>query len=557
MLASLSIRNIVLIDHLDLEFDDKMTVLTGETGAGKSILLDSLSLALGARGDGGLVRAGEKQGQVVAMFDLAPSHPVFALLDEQDLPSDGDLILRRVQNADGRTRAYVNDQPVSAGLLRRVGEGLIEIHGQHDDRALVDTDLHRSLLDAFGGLEADASEVAQTFKTWRKSEKELAALEHSIEEARKEADYLTASVDELAAFSPLQGEEEELAARRTVMMQSEKVAGDLNEAYQTLDGNGSPIPILASMMRRLERKSEGLPGLLDGTLEHLNIALNGLEDARSCLEDASRQVDFDPRELEQSEERLFGLRALARKHKVPADELGDLLAKMQKELDVLDHGEERLVELRAAAKENKAVYLEAARQLSEKRTGVGAQLVSEVMAELPSLKLEAAQFLVNHETDEQSWSAEGIDQIEFWVQTNPGTRPGPMMKVASGGELSRFLLALKVAMADRGSAPTLVFDEIDTGVGGAVAEAIGRRLARLASKVQVLSVTHAPQVASRASSHMKIAKNAVSGEDRVATAVQMIDGDHREEEIARMLAGATITQEARAAARRLMAGEEG
>lgn len=557
MLASLSIRNIVLIDHLDLEFGDGMTVLTGETGAGKSILLDSLSLALGGRGDGGLVRAGQKQGQVVAMFDLEPSHPVFALLDEQDLPNDGDLILRRVQNADGRTRAYVNDQPVSAGLLRRVGEGLIEIHGQHDDRALIDAGLHRSLLDAFGGLEEDVAQVAKAYKTWRQSEKELSQLEHSIEEARKEADYLTASVDELAAFSPVQGEEEELAARRTVMMQSEKIAGDLNEAYQTLDGTASPIPVLASMMRRLERKSEGLPGLLDGTLDHLNVALNGLEDARSCLEDASRQIDFDPGELEQAEERLFGLRALARKHKVSADELGGLLVKMQQELDVLDHGEERLVALRAAAKENKAFYLAAAQSLSEKRSAASSQLVAEVMAELPSLKLEAAEFLVHHEQDDKAWSAEGIDQIEFWVQTNPGTRPGPMMKVASGGELSRFLLALKVAMADRGSAPTLVFDEIDTGVGGAVAEAIGRRLARLAAKVQVLSVTHAPQVASRANAHMRIAKSAVSGEDRVATAVKVIDGNHREEEIARMLAGATITEEARAAARRLMVGEEG
>ena len=513
MLASLSIRDIVLIDRLDLEFGDGMTVLTGETGAGKSILLDSLSLALGGRGDGGLVRAGQKQGQVVAMFDIPAGHPVFSFLEEQGLDHDGDLILRRVQNSDGRTRAYVNDQPVSAGTLRRVGEGLVEIHGQHDDRALVDAAEHRVLLDAFGGLDGLLDAVKASFKAWRKAERDLAALEKTIEDARKEADYLTASVEELGAFAPMVGEEEELAARRTTMMQSEKVATDLNDAYEVLDGNGSPIPSLASMMRRLERKTEQMPGLLEPTLSNLNIALNALEDARSCLEEAQRQTDFDPRELEQIEERLFALRALCRKHKVTGDELAGLLERMRSELDALDHGEERLVALRKAAGETKLSYDKAAAGLSEKRAKVAKDLIKKVMAELPSLKLEAAEFLVNHTSDADARSEEGIDQIEFWVQTNPGTRPGPMMKVASGGELSRFLLALKVAMADKGSAPTLVFDEIDTGVGGAVADAIGRRLARLADNVQVLSVTHAPQVASRANAHMRISKSAVKGRE--------------------------------------------
>lgn len=554
MLASLSIRNIVLIDRLDLEFGSGMTVLTGETGAGKSILLDSLSLALGGRGDGGLVRAGQKQGQVVAMFDLPKDHPVFHLMEEQELIGDGELILRRVQNADGRTRAYVNDQPVSAGLLRQLGEGLIEIHGQHDDRALVDPRLHRSLLDSFGGLQPQAAAVANAYGDWRKAEKDLAHLEQTIEQARKEADYLTASVQELDAFAPMEGEEEELANRRATMMQAEKIAGDLNESFELLDGNGSPIPTLASMMRRLERKTEQMPGMLEPTLEQLHIALNALEEARGCLDDAARQADFDPKELEDAEERLFGLRALARKHKIPADELGALHKRMREELDALDHGEERLIALQKAAQEGEARYDKVAEKLSKARKKAADHLVGDVMAELPALKLEAAQFLVTHNSDVEMRTVDGIDQIEFWVQTNPGTRAGPMMKVASGGELSRFLLALKVAMADKGSAPTLVFDEIDTGVGGAVAEAIGHRLARLASNVQVLSVTHAPQVASRAEAHMKIAKSAVSGEERVATAVEAIDGDHREEEIARMLAGATITEEARAAARRLLAG---
>ncbi|WP_319532205.1 DNA repair protein RecN [uncultured Cohaesibacter sp.] len=556
MLASLSIRDIVLIDRLDLEFGEGMTVLTGETGAGKSILLDSLSLALGGRGDGGLVRAGEKQGQVVAMFDLLPDHPVFSFMKEQGLDGDGDLILRRVQNADGRTRAFVNDQPVSAGLMRQIGEGLVEIHGQHDDRALVDAAIHRGLLDAFGGLQGKVEVVTTSYKAWRKAQKDLADLERTIDEARKEADYLTASVEELTAFGPIAGEEEELATRRTAMMQSEKIAGDLNEAFETLDGNASPIPTLASMMRRLERKTEQMPGLLDETLSHLNVALNALEEARGSLEEAQRKTDFDAHELEQTEERLFALRALSRKHKIPSDELAELLAKMRDELDALDHGEERLVALRKAASDTRDAYDKAAQKLSKDRAATAKTLIKEVMAELPSLKLEAAQFLVNHTSDPEARAAEGIDQIEFWVQTNPGTRPGPMMKVASGGELSRFLLALKVAMADKGSAPTLVFDEIDTGVGGAVADAIGRRLARLASNVQVLSVTHAPQVASRADAHMRIAKTPVKGEDRVATGVMVIDGDHREEEIARMLAGDVISDEARAAARRLISGEK-
>lgn len=556
MLASLSIRDIVLIDRLDLEFAEGMTVLTGETGAGKSILLDSLSLALGGRGDGGLVRADQKQGQVVAMFSLVPDHPVFAFLREQGLDADEDLILRRVQNADGRTRAFVNDQPVSAGTLRQIGEGLVEIHGQHDDRALIDAHVHRGLLDAFGGLQNQAEAVAESYRRWRKAEKDLAHLERTIEEARKEADYLTASVEELSAFGPIAGEEDELAARRTTMMASEKIATDLNDAFDVLDGNASPIPTLASMMRRLERKTEQMPGLLDDTLQHLNVGLNALEDARGSLEEAMRRTDFDPRELEQVEERLFALRALARKHKLPGDELVGLLDKMRSELDALDHGEERLEGLRKAAVEARDAFDKLALKLSKAREKTAKALIKDVMTELPSLKLEAAQFLVNQESDPEARSEDGIDQIEFWVQTNPGTRAGPMMKVASGGELSRFLLALKVAMADKGSAPTLVFDEIDTGVGGAVADAIGRRLARLARNVQVLSVTHAPQVASRADAHMRIAKHAVKGEKRVATDVTIIDGDHREEEIARMLAGEVISEEARAAARRLISGEQ-
>lgn len=559
MLGALSIRDIVLIDRLDIDFSDGLTVLTGETGAGKSILLDSLALALGGRGDGGLVRSGSKQGQVIASFDLLPDHPVFTHLAERDIDVDGELVLRRVQSADGRTRAFVNDQPVSAGLLRELGVLLVEIHGQHDDRALIDPASHRLLLDSYGDLIPLSDEVQTAFRACRKLEKERDRLRAEIEAARKEADYLRASVDELTVLQPEVSEEDDLASRRQGMMNAEKVATDLNEAVEIVSGHGSPIPTLSGLMRRLQRKagdlgSEQGKGLLDDALEALDRSLNGLEDAASALDRAVRETDFNPRELEEVEERLFALRAASRKYHVPVDQLPALAADMADQLEMLDAGESRLDGFDAELETAWALYWNLANRLSEKRSEAAAGLDDLVNAELPDLKLENARFMVHHETMVDQPQADGIDQIAFWVQTNPGTRPGPMMKVASGGELSRFLLALKVVLADKASAPTLVFDEIDTGVGGAVAEAIGLRLARLADKVQVLSITHAPQVAARAAGHMLIAKAPVVDEDRVATQVTSLGDDMRREEIARMLAGATITDEARAAAKRLMAG---
>lgn len=553
MLAHLTIRDIVLIDHLQISFEPGLTVLTGETGAGKSILLDSLALALGARGDGGLVREGQDKGSITASFDLAPSHPAFAAMKAHDIPCDGDLILRRVQSADGRTRAFINDQPVSATLLREVGENLIEIHGQHDDRALVDPATHRVLLDAFGGLEDIAANVAAFFKDWRDKQAELKHLRAKVEEAEREADYLRASVEELTMLAPREGEEEELAIQRQTMMQAEKVAGDINEAHEAVAGPQSPVPVIAGMMRRLERKAEQAPGLLDDALSALDRALLALDEGATALGIALRTTEFDANVLESTEERLFALRAAGRKFNVPVENLNGLAIKMADELDALDNSAERMVQLAQDAKAAEAIFMTAARALSEQRHHTSAALEETVCAELPALRLEHARFLVNLESDEEIRSEHGIDQVAFWVQTNPGTRPGPMLKVASGGELSRFLLALKVALADKGSAPCLIFDEIDTGVGGAVAEAIGRRLARLAGSVQVLSVTHAPQVAARASGHLLIEKAGVNGENRVKTAVHPIGGDARKEEIARMLAGATITAEARAAAEKLIA----
>ncbi len=557
MLVQLSIRDIVLIERLDLAFETGLSVLTGETGAGKSILLDSLSLALGGRGDGSLVRHGEDKGQVTAVFDIGNSHAARTLLKGNGVDDDGDLIFRRVQSADGRTRAYINDQPVSVQLMRQVGQLLVEIHGQHDDRALIDTNAHRMLLDAFAGLTDEAVNLGESYRRWRDAERSFKTHKAKVEAAAREADYLRASVEELETLSPLDGEEDDLAERRSAMQKSERIAGDIAEASEFLNGNASPVPHIASLMRRLERKSQEAPGLLEETVQLLGTALDTLSAAQMEVEAALRRTEFDPRELERVEERLFALRAAGRKYSVAVADLPALAEKMVADLADLDAGEERLGQLEAAVHETKSHYDHLAQQLSAKRQNAAQALADAVMQELPALKLERARFMVEVAADPDNATADGIDTVEFHVQTNPGTRPGPIMKVASGGELSRFLLALKVALADRGSAPTLVFDEIDTGVGGAVADAIGQRLKRLSAKVQVLSVTHAPQVAARASTHFLISKGPTGDAvDKIATRVAIMEPEHRKEEIARMLAGASVTDEARAAAAKLLAAGE-
>lgn len=550
MLAHLSIRDIVLIERLDIDFSTGLSVLTGETGAGKSILLDALSLALGARGDASLVRNGAGQGNVIAIFDVPQNHPARELLRENGLDDDGDLILRRSQSADGRSRVFVNDQPTSVTLLRQIGRALVEIHGQHDDRALVDAAAHRDLLDAFGGHVGAAQSVARAWRTWRAAEQALVSHRAKVEAAAREADYLRASVEELSRLEPQPGEETELAERRAAMMHAEKIASDISDAQDVLSGPNSSVPQLASLLRRLQRKAEAAPGLLDEIIRTLDEALISLDATQEAVDAALRAAEFDPKALEDAEERLFALRAVARKHSVAVDDLAALRDAMAADLADLDAGEERLAGLEKDALAARIAYDEAAAHLSELRRGAAEALARSVMKELPALKLERAEFLVEITSEADDRTEAGIDQIEFWVRTNPGTRAGPIMKVASGGELSRFLLALKVALADRGSAPTLVFDEIDTGVGGAVADAIGQRLARLASHIQVLSVTHAPQVAARAGTHYLISKS--GGADKVATGVAALGRPDRQEEIARMLAGATITDEARAAAERLL-----
>jgi DNA repair protein RecN (Recombination protein N) len=552
MLTRLSIRDIVLIDRLDIDFADGLAVLTGETGAGKSILLDAFALALGARGDAALVRHGAEQGQVTAAFELPRNHPVRALAADNGIQADDELILRRAQFADGRTRAYVNDQPVSVQALRSLGTALVEIHGQHDDRALVDAATHRRLLDAFGDLDGQADEVAKLWNARRTCEEELATHRADVERAQREADWLRHAVEELRRLSPEPSEETTLAERRSAMMQVEKVAGDLREAHDAVAGTQSPVPTLASAVRRLERRTAHAPALIEPAVKAFDVALNALEEARSHLEAALATADHDPRELERIEERLFALRAAGRKYNVAVDKLNALAAGYSADLALIDAGAEKLAALEKAAGEAVERYRKAASALSGKRRKAAEKLDKAVNAELKPLRLERATFTTDVATDEASPGPNGFDRVEFWVQTNPGTRPGPMMKVASGGELARFLLALKVVLADRGSAPSLVFDEIDTGVGGAVADAIGARLSRLAQRAQVIAVTHAPQVAARAGRHYLISKDTLDRGKRVATRVAELAAERRREEIARMLAGAEITAEARAAAERLI-----
>jgi len=555
MLLSLSIRNIVLIDALDLGFEDGLVTLTGETGAGKSILLDSLGLATGARADKGLVRHGAEEGTVTALFHPPAEHPVFALLREAgvEVGEESEVILRRVQSGDGRSRAFVNDQPVSVGLLARIGETLVEVHGQHDERGLLNPAGHRALLDAYGGYGAALSAVRGAFAAWETARASLERHKAGIAQAAADQDYLTHVLKELDDLSPEVGEEETLAARRTLMMNAEKIADDLNEALRALTQDGGMEGRLNVALRRLERAAPQAEKRLDNAVGALERALLEAGEARHALEAAVANLDFDARELERAEERLFALRALARKHKVPADELPALQERFAERLADLARGEDRLAELDAAERAAHQAYEAAAKALTRARTQAADRLDKAVMAELAPLKLERAQFRTRIDALEpERWGAEGADRVRFEIATNPGAPFGDLAQIASGGEMARFVLALKVALAGEGTAGTLVFDEVDRGVGGAVADAVGERLARLAAhdNTQVLVVTHSPQVAARGVRQFRIAKALEN--DAMLTRVALLDEDGRREEIARMLAGAEITQEARAAADRLL-----
>ena len=556
MLVRLSIQDIVLIDRLDLEFESGLTTLTGETGAGKSILLDAFMLALGGRGDSSLVRAGQDQGQVTAVFDLPKDHPALLAAHEFGLAAEGEMVLRRVQASDGRTRAFVNDQPATAQALRAIGGLLVEIHCQHDDRALIDPAAHRTVVDAHGGLLTNAQEVRALFTDWRALQRACAEEGARLEKARADADYLRHSHDELTQLAPQIGEEEALAERRQFMQRAEKVASDLRDALSAFDNEAAPAYEIAQTARRLERRLPQAPQILEPPARALAQAVDALAVAEQALESALKETAFEPAELERVEERLFALRAAARKFQTSVSELPATALKFAQDLADLDASQARLESLQQQATALKTALDQSARRLSQSRQQAARKLDLLVDAELAPLRLEGARFMtqVTHPAAEPS--ADGLDHIEFWVQTNPGSRPGPLTKVASGGELARFMLALKVVLADRGSAPTLVFDEIDTGVGGAVADAIGQRLKRLSDGAQVLTVTHAPQVAARARRHLHISKsateNAKTKDKRLSTRVAILAEAERREEIARMLSGAIITDEARAAAARLI-----
>ncbi len=554
MLTALSIRDIVLIEKLDVALDRGLTVLTGETGAGKSILLDSLGLALGARGDSSLVRSGAERGVVTAAFALPPSHPAFAILKEQGIDADGELVIRRIQNADGPSRAAINDQPVSLNLLRQIAGALAEIHGQHADRALVDVAAHRQLLDAFGGLEADVAEVGALWARASGAAEALAAHKSLMERAEAERDYLEHATEELRALNPIEGEEAKLAEARQMMMSSEQYADALTDAEEALAGDGTSVARLNAALRKLERRRETAGGRLDHVCAALDRVLAEITEAERAIVEAQRAFVFDPKELEKSEERLFALRAAARKYKCTVDTLAQVRERFDMELKALTDGGGRLKKLEQEWKLAREAFDVAAEKLSNKRRKTAKALDKAVMAELPPLKLERARFETAIETDAGKPGPQGIDRIEFMVAANPGTPLAPLMKVASGGELARFMLALKVILASKGSAPTLIFDEIDTGVGGAVADAIGARLSRLAGNLQVLAVTHSPQVAARASRHMLISKMEEVSSKRMVTRVQPLEAQSRREEVARMLSGAQVTDAARAQADELLQG---
>ena len=554
MLTALSIRDIVLIEKLDLVLDSGLTVLTGETGAGKSILLDSLGLALGARGDSSLVRHGAEKGVVTAAFALPKTHAAIRILVEQGIDAEGELVIRRIQNADGKSRASINDQPVSLNLLRQIAGTLTEIHGQHDDRALVDAAAHRRLLDAFGGLEKPAGEVQALWRAASEAQGRLDAQRALVEQAGAERDYLTHAAEELRKLDPQANEEAALAEARQLMMNAEQFAAVLQEADDALSGDGATEARLNAALRKLERRKEQAAGRFDRICAALEQVLIAMAESHEAVRDSRFAFRYDPQELERSEERLFALRAAARKHKCTVDRLADLRAKMEAGLQAIADGGQELARLTAAAKDTMAAFATAARKLTEARKAAAKKLAIAVVTELGPLKLEKARFEAEIDANEAKPGPYGFDTVEFVVAANPGTPLQPLMKVASGGELARFMLALKVVLAAKGSAPTLVFDEIDTGVGGAVAEAIGSRLARLARGLQVLAVTHSPQVAAQASRHMLISKMEEVDGKRMVTRVQQLSAASRREEIARMLSGAKVTDEARAQADRLIAG---
>ena len=554
MLAGLAIRDVVLIERLDLAFGPGLTALTGETGAGKSILLDSLGLALGGRAEAGMVRAGQPQASVAAAFSPPAGHPAFDILREQGIEPEDDLVLRRVVQADGRSRAFVNDQPVGVALLRRLGATLVEVQGQHDQVGLADPASHAGLLDAFGALDARRAATSDAWSGWRAATKRLAEAREAIAAAQREEEWLRHAVAELADLKPEEGEEESLAAERQRLQQGERRAEAIAAAIAELTPRDRRAATPARALREAARALERLPAPNEDAqpaLAALAAAQDALAEAESALSRLLSEGGPDPRRLEQVEERLFALRAAARKHSVAVTDLPALAADLRARLEALDAGAGRVAALERDEAAGRRAYLDAAARLTEARSDAAARLEKAVAKELPPLKLDRARLVIDIAArDENAWGADGQDRVTFLVSTNPGQAPGQLAKIASGGELSRLMLALKVVLARGSPVPTLVFDEVDSGIGGATAAAVGERLARVAERLQVLVVTHSPQVAARGAAHLRVAKQVRGG--RAETRVEALPEGERREEIARMLAGEKVTDAARAAAESLM-----
>jgi DNA repair protein RecN (Recombination protein N) len=562
MLVGLSIRDVVLIERLDLTFRAGLSVLTGETGAGKSILLDALGLALGVRAEFSLIREGARQASVTAAFELPGDHPAWQALDEQGLARDEQLVLRRMLASDGRSRAFVNDQPVSAGFLRELGGRLVEIQAQLDQHGLLDETTHREALDAFGGDSKLNGRARAAYQLWRGAEKARAAFEAELANARRDEDYLRHAVAELGELDPKAGEETKLASERQLLMHREQVVESLNAALAALTGDtaggreGLEV-LLRGARRQLERGAEKAGGRLDPALAAIDRAIVELGEGIAELQGFGSTVEFEPGRLETVDERLHALRDAARKYHVSAEGLSELRTTLASRLAAIEErGDARQHHERAVA-EGKTAFISAARALSRARAETARKLDAAVAAELPPLKLEKAKFATRLDTlEESAWSADGMERVTFEVATNPGASLGPIAKIASGGELARFMLALKVVLSRVGAASTLVFDEVDSGIGGAVAAAVGERLARLGQELQVLVVTHSPQVAARGRHHWRVSKTETErgAAPAALTVVEELPRAARREEIARMLSGQSITDEARAAADSLIAG---
>ncbi|MDB5492587.1 MAG: repair protein RecN [Micavibrio sp.] len=552
MLAGLSIRNVVLIEQLDIQFSQGFCALTGETGAGKSILLDSLGLALGGRSDSGLVRKGAEQASVAAEFQIQNEHAIHALLKEQGLESDRTVILRRTLGRDGRSRAFINDQPVSVGLLRQAGDVLVEVHSQFETHGLLDPKTHRGLLDEYAGLQADVKSLAGLWRSYREAEAALSFAVAEAEKAKKDEEYLRFAVDELQKLDPLPGEEEQILIQREALKHKDQVLTGLNETWDCISGDDGAEMSINRAARAIGRVADKIGTDITPVIDALNRAGNELQDAVSRVQVMISAVEGGGLSLEVLEDRLYALRGMARKHHAQVDQLPALLQDLAQKLSLITEQDDILAGLQKNLSATRAAYLSAAQKLSAARIKAAASLDKAVAKELPPLKLDKARFItaVTGSAEEKGWGVDGIDDVRFLVATNPGAEPAALGKIASGGEMARFMLAIKVVMAATGQAASLVFDEVDSGIGGSTADAVGERLARLAETKQILVVTHSPQVAARAAHHWIVMKAGAS--DVKTTVVPLPELKQRQEEIARMLSGATITKEARAAAQKLL-----